>query len=58
MLLENKNQVQFPAENIRESENIKENLPYIYNDITTFFTMMVGIYFPSVTGRTAEATSL
>ncbi|XP_058269870.1 solute carrier family 12 member 7-like isoform X2 [Hemibagrus wyckioides] len=50
MLLENKNQVQFPAENIRESENIKENLPYIYNDITTFFTMMVGIYFPSVTG--------
>ncbi|KAK3531811.1 hypothetical protein QTP70_029726 [Hemibagrus guttatus] len=54
MLLENKNQVQSPSENIRESqrlsENIKENLPYIYSDITTFFTMMVGIYFPSVTG--------
>ncbi|GAA6102426.1 solute carrier family 12 member 7-like isoform X1 [Tachysurus ichikawai] len=53
-VLENKNQMQLPAENIRESqkisENIKENLPYIYSDITTFFTMMVGIYFPSVTG--------
>ncbi|XP_068437379.1 solute carrier family 12 member 7 isoform X2 [Clinocottus analis] len=25
-------------------------LPYVFNDITTFFTLMVGIYFPSVTG--------
>ncbi|KAK9528234.1 hypothetical protein VZT92_014717 [Zoarces viviparus] len=25
-------------------------LPYVVNDITTFFTLMVGIYFPSVTG--------
>ncbi|TSN57726.1 Mitogen-activated protein kinase-binding protein 1 [Bagarius yarrelli] len=45
MLLENKNQLQSPLDNIREyqrmSENIEENLPYIYNDITTFFTMMV-----------------
>ncbi|XP_056148471.1 solute carrier family 12 member 7-like isoform X2 [Lampris incognitus] len=24
--------------------------PYIFNDITTFFTLLVGIYFPSVTG--------
>ncbi|KAM4533605.1 solute carrier family 12 member 7 isoform 3-T3 [Odontesthes bonariensis] len=25
-------------------------LPYVINDITTFFTLLVGIYFPSVTG--------
>ncbi|XP_008305972.1 solute carrier family 12 member 7 isoform X3 [Cynoglossus semilaevis] len=25
-------------------------LPYLFNDISTFFTMLVGIYFPSVTG--------
>ncbi|KAM6976565.1 solute carrier family 12 member 7 [Aplochiton taeniatus] len=25
-------------------------LPYVVNDITTFFTLLVGIYFPSVTG--------
>lgn len=27
------------------------NLPYIVNDIATFFTLLVGIYFPSVTGE-------
>lgn len=27
-------------------------LPYLFNDISTFFTMLVGIYFPSVTGET------
>ncbi|XP_076014142.1 solute carrier family 12 member 7 isoform X3 [Genypterus blacodes] len=26
------------------------NLPYVVNDIATFFTLLVGIYFPSVTG--------
>ncbi|XP_033841397.1 solute carrier family 12 member 7 isoform X1 [Periophthalmus magnuspinnatus] len=26
------------------------NMPYVVNDITTFFTLLVGIYFPSVTG--------
>ncbi|XP_078054037.1 solute carrier family 12 member 7-like isoform X3 [Mustelus asterias] len=25
-------------------------LPYVFSDITTYFTMLVGIYFPSVTG--------
>ncbi|XP_053268070.1 solute carrier family 12 member 7 isoform X2 [Pleuronectes platessa] len=25
-------------------------MPYVINDITTFFTLLVGIYFPSVTG--------
>ncbi|KAL7385959.1 hypothetical protein ABVT39_002456 [Epinephelus coioides] len=26
------------------------NKPYVFNDITTYFTLLVGIYFPSVTG--------
>ena len=26
-------------------------MPYVLNDITTFFTLLVGIYFPSVTGE-------
>lgn len=26
-------------------------MPYVVNDITTFFTLLVGIYFPSVTGE-------
>lgn len=26
-------------------------LPYVLTDIMTYFTMLVGIYFPSVTGR-------
>lgn len=31
--------------------------PYVVNDIATFFTLLVGIYFPSVTGgTTTEAT--
>ncbi|KAF4086102.1 hypothetical protein AMELA_G00102930 [Ameiurus melas] len=52
MLVEKKNQVS--VENARDYQrtpgNIRDKLPYVYNDITTFFTMMVGIYFPSVTG--------
>lgn len=28
-------------------------MPYVVNDITTFFTLLVGIYFPSVTGKLA-----
>ncbi|XDV27233.1 hypothetical protein PO909_030802 [Leuciscus waleckii] len=26
------------------------SMPYVFNDIATFFTLLVGIYFPSVTG--------
>lgn len=28
-------------------------LPYVVNDIASFFTLLVGIYFPSVTGESA-----
>lgn len=33
-------------------------LPYVVNDITTFFTLLVGIYFPSVTGETPIKVTL
>ncbi|KAI4898138.1 hypothetical protein NFI96_015401 [Prochilodus magdalenae] len=29
---------------------VDPKLPYVVNDIATFFTLLVGIYFPSVTG--------
>lgn len=47
MLVENKKLSSvggsYPAEDIY--------LPYVVNDISTFFTLLVGIYFPSVTGE-------
>uniref|UniRef100_A0A8C8ICW0 Solute carrier family 12 member 7b n=1 Tax=Oncorhynchus tshawytscha TaxID=74940 RepID=A0A8C8ICW0_ONCTS len=46
MLVENKHQVSEPAADT--SQDIY--MPYVANDITTFFTLLVGIYFPSVTG--------
>lgn len=27
------------------------SFPYVLNDMATFFTLLVGIYFPSVTGK-------
>lgn len=32
-------------------ENRASGLPYVLTDIMTYFTMLVGIYFPSVTGE-------
>lgn len=32
-------------------ESRASGLPYVLTDITTYFTMLVGIYFPSVTGE-------
>ncbi|XP_051723489.1 solute carrier family 12 member 7 isoform X2 [Ctenopharyngodon idella] len=40
----------------QSSERVSDNtdkdisMPYVFNDIATFFTLLVGIYFPSVTG--------
>uniref|UniRef100_A0A8C6Z184 Amino acid permease/ SLC12A domain-containing protein n=1 Tax=Nothoprocta perdicaria TaxID=30464 RepID=A0A8C6Z184_NOTPE len=31
-------------------DNKASGLPYVFTDIMTYFTMLVGIYFPSVTG--------
>ncbi|XP_061111239.1 solute carrier family 12 member 7-like isoform X2 [Conger conger] len=33
-----------------EDSPVDVNRPYIFNDMATFFTLLVGIYFPSVTG--------
>uniref|UniRef100_A0A674C7D2 Solute carrier family 12 member 7a n=1 Tax=Salmo trutta TaxID=8032 RepID=A0A674C7D2_SALTR len=46
MLVEKKNQLSVPVQD--NSRDIYK--PYIFNDISTFFTLLVGIYFPSVTG--------
>ncbi|KAM4623915.1 solute carrier family 12 member 7-like [Polymixia lowei] len=46
MLVEKKSQLSVPAQD--NSKDIYK--PYVFNDIATFFTLLVGIYFPSVTG--------
>ncbi|KAM9844824.1 solute carrier family 12 member 7-like isoform 1-T1 [Aulostomus maculatus] len=46
MIIEKKNQLSVSAQD--SSNDIYK--PYIFNDIATFFTLLVGIYFPSVTG--------
>ncbi|CAL8276828.1 unnamed protein product [Lota lota] len=33
-----------------QENSLDLNKPYVLNDIATFFTLLVGIYFPSVTG--------
>lgn len=47
MLVENKELSSFEGSDI--AQDIK--MPYVVNDIATFFTLLVGIYFPSVTGK-------
>ncbi|XP_034039041.1 solute carrier family 12 member 7-like isoform X2 [Thalassophryne amazonica] len=46
MMIEKKGQLSIPAK--RSSKDIHK--PYVFNDIATYFTLLVGIYFPSVTG--------
>uniref|UniRef100_A0A8C4RW44 Amino acid permease/ SLC12A domain-containing protein n=1 Tax=Erpetoichthys calabaricus TaxID=27687 RepID=A0A8C4RW44_ERPCA len=46
MLIERKRQPSLPAADSKFSIS----MPYVANDIATFFTLLVGIYFPSVTG--------
>ncbi|XP_039999306.1 solute carrier family 12 member 7-like isoform X2 [Xiphias gladius] len=46
MLIEKESQPSVPAQEM--SKDI--NKQYVFNDITTYFTLLVGIYFPSVTG--------
>ncbi|XP_022603809.1 solute carrier family 12 member 7-like isoform X2 [Seriola dumerili] len=46
MFIEKENQPSVP-----EQETTKNvHRPYVFNDISTYFTLLVGIYFPSVTG--------
>ncbi|XP_072461451.1 solute carrier family 12 member 7 isoform X2 [Notamacropus eugenii] len=44
--VENKDLPSFPV----SEETKASGLPYVLTDIMTYFTMLVGIYFPSVTG--------
>ncbi|XP_034743915.1 solute carrier family 12 member 7-like isoform X2 [Etheostoma cragini] len=46
MLIEKKNQPSVEAQDTSKDEK----RPYVFNDIATYFTLLVGIYFPSVTG--------
>ncbi|XP_072567130.1 solute carrier family 12 member 7-like isoform X2 [Paramormyrops kingsleyae] len=46
MLVEKAGHEYIPAQNTSRDSS----LPYVFNDITTVFTLLVGIYFPSVTG--------
>ncbi|XP_075339875.1 solute carrier family 12 member 7-like isoform X2 [Odontesthes bonariensis] len=45
-MIEKKNQ---PSVQTQDSSNDRVK-NYVFNDITTYFTLLVGIYFPSVTG--------
>lgn len=47
MLVESKEQSSFGGSD--SAQDMK--MPYVVNDIATFFTLLVGIYFPSVTGE-------
>lgn len=46
-VIEKKNQPSVP---VPDNDN-DINMPFVFNDITTYFTLLVGIYFPSVTGK-------
>ncbi|XP_072547966.1 solute carrier family 12 member 7-like isoform X1 [Salminus brasiliensis] len=37
-------------ESEKDDQNNIKDMPYVFSDITTSFTLMVGIFFPSVTG--------
>lgn len=50
MLLETRNLPSVPAKEM--SQDIYT--PYVFSDIATSFTLLVGIYFPSVTGKQAN----
>jgi hypothetical protein len=39
-------------------EGRPSGLPYVLTDIMTYFTMLVGIYFPSVTGEALSSPAL
>lgn len=43
--------VEKKMESVAVSESESNSRPYVLNDIATYFTLLVGIYFPSVTGK-------
>lgn len=53
MVIEKKNLSSVPAE--ANNDKLKN---YVFNDWATYFTLLVGIYFPSVTGRQFTVVTL
>lgn len=47
MFIEKENLTSEPA----QGPTTDADRPYVFSDIATCFTLLVGIYFPSVTGR-------
>ncbi|XP_018090658.1 solute carrier family 12 member 5 [Xenopus laevis] len=37
-------------QSVSNSDTVSLDQPYVFSDMTTYFTLLVGIYFPSVTG--------
>ena len=40
-----------PSVGLAEGTPIDMDHPYVFSDMTSYFTLLVGIYFPSVTGE-------
>lgn len=39
-----------PSVGLADGTPVDMDLPYVFSDMTSYFTLLVGIYFPSVTG--------
>lgn len=40
-----------PSVGLADGAPIDMDHPYVFSDMTSYFTLLVGIYFPSVTGE-------
>lgn len=40
-----------PSVGLTDGTSIDMDHPYVFSDMTSYFTLLVGIYFPSVTGE-------
>lgn len=40
-----------PSVGLPDGTPIDMDHPYVFSDMTSYFTLLVGIYFPSVTGE-------
>lgn len=40
-----------PSVGLADGALINMDHPYVFSDMTSYFTLLVGIYFPSVTGK-------
>lgn len=40
-----------PSVGLADGTPIDMDHPYVFSDMTSYFTLLVGIYFPSVTGE-------